>query len=650
MFSRDPSPSGRGCREAAGEGFGRPENPSSGPSGHLLPGGEGPTAARWLLVVMLSLLFPLSSFAEYRTYDVESLHLTIDTDWTPQGAAGYFPIRLDITNLAEAREIEIYALSNRWLDPYRRGVRPRSVFGGLETGRTDVRQRVRLKRGDRAKLTLPLPVFADSERVQIQIRENGKTLNTSNYFSFQSGRPLTESGAIVVSSASSSLAATVGLRPMVSSTPPYYAGTRGAVPGTASGSGPKMDINLEPSRLPTNWLGYTTLRAVVLGPTEWNELSPAQQDALLMWTASGGDLIFADGTVDTLLPAGQAPVGLPGRQNVRPYYLGNIHLLNSSDIRAQELSYTISQLDAGIAIPDWALPATRASDWGSIAERGFRLPIDGSGNVPTRAYLSILTVFVALIGPINYIYLWRKRQQVLLVLTVPLISAAFILLLAGYGILSEGFDVRARAVTFTLLDQNSKKAATRASVSLYPGGVAHGGGVRFDSDAAIFPLGVDGIGVRGDMAMDFTGEQRFQSGLLQPRTPNNFEQIKFQPGRQRLSFERNGNELNVVNGLGANIRRLYYREGGQIYALGKELAAGERGTLKISTFKGPDLWGEGLKETPISPKKFQDLVTKQPDNSYLAVLETSPFWSPGVDRVKEMGSFHLVLGYAGWQP
>jgi hypothetical protein len=117
-----------------------------------------------------------------------------------------------------------------------------------------------------------------------------------------------------------------------------------------------------------------------------------------------------------------------------------------------------------------------------------------------------------------------------------------------------------------------------------------------------------------------------------------------------LSFERNGNELNVVNGLGANIRRLYYREGGQIYALGKELAAGERGTLKISTFKGPDLWGEGLKETPISPKKFQDLVTKQPDNSYLAVLETSPFWSPGVDRVKEMGSFHLVLGYAGWQP
>jgi len=38
MFSRGPSPSGRGCREAAGEAKDRP---SSGPSGHLLPQGEG---------------------------------------------------------------------------------------------------------------------------------------------------------------------------------------------------------------------------------------------------------------------------------------------------------------------------------------------------------------------------------------------------------------------------------------------------------------------------------------------------------------------------------------------------------------------------------------------------------------------------------
>jgi len=521
----------------------------------------------------------------------------------------------------------------------------------METGRSDVRQRVRFKRGDRQKLTLPIPVFADSERVHIEIREKGRLLNTSSYFSFQSGRPMGESGAIVVSSSSSDLAAFVGLRPMVySSARGGYTYFPGGPPTAAPASGPRMDMSLEPSRLPTNWLGYTSLRTVVLGPAEWTELNPAQQDALLMWTASGGDLIFADGTLEMLLPAGQTPVGLPGRENVRPYYLGNIHLLSSSEIREKSLANAIAQTGSAIATPDWALPGVRASDWGSVVDRGFRVPIDGSGYIHTRAYLSILTVFVALIGPINYIYLWRKRQQVLLVLTVPLISAAFIVLLTGYGVLSEGFDVRARAVTFTLLDQTSKKAATRASVSLYPGGVIRSGGLGFTSDAAIFPLGIDGIGVRGEVAVDLTDEQRFQSGLLEPRTPNNFEQIKFQPARQRLNFERQGNELSVVNGLGANIRRLYYREGGRVYGLAEELAAGERATLKSLSFKGPELYTDGLRGTPISPKKFQDVILKQPDDSYLAILETSPFWESGVARAKETDSFHLDFGFAGGQP
>jgi hypothetical protein len=40
-LSRGPSPTGRGWREAPGEGFLLLEHPSSGPSDHLLPVGEG---------------------------------------------------------------------------------------------------------------------------------------------------------------------------------------------------------------------------------------------------------------------------------------------------------------------------------------------------------------------------------------------------------------------------------------------------------------------------------------------------------------------------------------------------------------------------------------------------------------------------------
>jgi hypothetical protein len=43
--------------------------------------------------------------------------------------------------------------------------------------------------------------------------------------------------------------------------------------------------------------------------------------------------------------------------------------------------------------------------------------------------------------------------------------------------------------------------------------------------------------------------------------------------------------------------------------------------------------------------KFVALVEQQPRGSYLAVLDRSPFWQPGVSDLKERGSFHLVLGW-----
>jgi hypothetical protein len=608
-------------------------------------------------IALLLLLLPLSAFAEYRTFEIESLRIIYDSDWPQTGAAGYYPVRFDITNLGEAREIEITATERHWFDP-RRASRARGVFGSMEMGRADIRQLVRLKRGDRVKFTLALPVFADNENFQFRIREDGDFLQGfSTYASFQSARPITESPVLVATSSSSPLGleAAGWLRavpPMRGYYGPgivYRGGPGIPIAGPGAGpSTPRMDYILDPERLPTNWLGFTSLRAVLLGPAEWAQLNPAQQDALLAWTAVGGDLLLIDGNAETLLPPGQKPVGFGGSASILPYYLGNIHTLTSDGIRAKGFEPTIRDLDS--AAPDWGLPAVRARDWGWIGDRGFRLPIDGAANVPTRSYLFILALFIAVIGPVNYIYLWRRKLQVLMVLTVPLLSFIFIILVTGYGLLSEGFGVRSRAVTFTLLDQNSKKAATRSSVSLYPGGITPGAGVRFASDVGIFPLGTDGFGARGQMVLDLTGEQKFQSGLLQARTPGNFEQISFQPARQRLNFEHNGNALSVVNGLGTDIEHLYYREDGKVYVLESGLPSGERASLNIGKLQGIAKIGEALKTTPLVVTKFQQLIDRQSDGTYVAVLKKSPFWDAGVTGTAEAKSFHFVFGFAGGQP
>ena len=261
--------------------------------------------------------------------------------------------------------------------------------------------------------------------------------------------------------------------------------------------------------------------------------------------------------------------------------------------------------------------------------------------MPARAYVLILVVFSLLIGPVNYWILRRYRRQVLVVLTAPLLSAAFIVLLASYAVAIEGLAVYGRATTFTLLDQVSRQASTRASVSLYAAGMTPSGGLRFPRDLAVFPLGRDGLGSRERLVLDLTETQRMSSGVVQARSPANFEQIGNRPARERLSFHSEQGALAVVNGLGETVSALLYRQGDTVYTLNGPLPPGGKSVLKVATVSKHTLVPADLPAV----SKFMSIVENQPTGSYLAVLERSPFWDPGVPAIIERGSFHLVMGW-----
>jgi hypothetical protein len=55
------------------------------------------------------------------------------------------------------------------------------------------------------------------------------------------------------------------------------------------------------------------------------------------------------------------------------------------------------------------------------------------------------------------------------------------------------------------------------------------------------------------------------------------------------------------------------------------------------------------RDSPLQPR-LAKLFEAQPEGSYLAVLEQSPFWESGATRLVERGSFHLVLGWPDGQP
>jgi hypothetical protein len=409
---------------------------------------------------------------------------------------------------------------------------------------------------------------------------------------------------------------------------------------------PAIDSMLAPARLPETWLGYTSVRAVAIRPTEWNQLTPLQQTALRTWVAAGGEVLIVDGAPGAIFAGDPRPPAAAADPSatVVPFFFGQVHAVRSDVLAASGLDAVLTGLPEP-AHPNAALPANRAMDWGQTAARGFALPIPGVGGVQARTYLVILFVFTILIGPVNYVLLRRRRQQALIVLTVPLISLAFLFLLGGYVVAGEGFNVRSRAATLTLLDQTRQLAVTRGLVSLYAAGTAPSGGLRFPRDTAVFPVVPTGRPFE-DLSLDLSDQQAFSGGLLRARTPANFETVQVRTARERLAFGRDGADITVVNGLEATVSRLSYRDGSRVYALAAPLAPGSRAVLRISQGQSDAVT---VPDTELLPR-FYAATLPRDDAAYVALIDRSPFWSAGVPSADEEGSFHLVLGAVGRVP
>jgi hypothetical protein len=288
--------------------------------------------------------------------------------------------------------------------------------------------------------------------------------------------------------------------------------------------------------------------------------------------------------------------------------------------------------------PDWSLPVNRAGDW-MTTTRSFRLPIPGVGEVRARSFLVILFVFAVLVGPANFAFLKRRGRQALLVLTAPLVSLAFVLLLGIYVVAAEGFGVHTRVASLTILDQARQQSVTRAVVSSYAAGRAPSSGLSFSRDTAVFP--VTAAGLPETLELDYSRTQHFTEGLLQSRTPANVESIAVGSARQRLLVTRAGTGLEVVNGLGATIRTLTVRDAATSYALASPLAEGGRATLQAVGAVLPSL----VDTLHPAALRFDAIARERRPGSYVAVLDRSPFVEAGVTDPEERDSAHVVLGF-----
>ncbi len=252
--------------------------------------------------------------------------------------------------------------------------------------------------------------------------------------------------------------------------------------------------------------------------------------------------------------------------------------------------------------------------------------------VPVLAFIVLITLFTAVIGPLNYFVLWKRKQLYLLVVSIPVIALVTSLSLFGYSAVAHGFGTKSRVRSFTVLDQKSKTAVTTARIALYAG-LAPSHGLRFSPETAVYTIWpMSQTFESGDV--DWTETQALESGWLRSRTRTQFLTTSHRVERGRLEVgAAGGGMIGLSNGLEWDIEALLVADADGTLYLGKDISAGASTRLRKAT--DDDL------------KSVLKLVTRYPLEAPPGVSQSSRFSMFGLRRSRR---YYGSYGASGMQP
>ncbi len=256
--------------------------------------------------------------------------------------------------------------------------------------------------------------------------------------------------------------------------------------------------------------------------------------------------------------------------------------------------------------------------------------------------MAFMVLFALLLGPINFMWVKRKKKPMLLLVSVPAISIVCSIILLVYGVLAEGLDIRAVTRTWAVLDQRTQ-TATSSEVRRVFAGRSPGEGLRPQVGTLVMPASnkwhgsyrqeslflsdaTDGLVLSGDY---FPVRNAFLQMIVSDRT-----------SRLRLDVKAVGEDIEVTNALGTQVEDLLLRgPDGEYHALESSLAPGA-GALLLPTGGATQLkeWRQDLKN--LGDLDGHDLML----GTYVANLSEATLRDDCGVEVDEIDGRHVLLG------
>lgn len=309
-----------------------------------------------------------------------------------------------------------------------------------------------------------------------------------------------------------------------------------------------------------NWLSYSRYNGVLLTGYEWKTMPPEVKAALLEYVQCGGNLSVV-GSVEWDVSA--YSFGNTSRGVFETYYpgFGVLQMTGQADIGQWKNEDWVILKDT------WRNSSRSLQAHKSIKEANDWFPVIEDLSIPVRGLLLIILIFAILMGPINLFILARKKRQIWLLWTVPVLSLTASIIIFGYATLAEGWKGSSRTLSLTILDENENLASTVGITAFYcPLTPREGLHFDYETECTAQMARYHGDSTRG-RTIDWTEDQHLKSGWIASRIPTHFKLRKSQMRREKMIFSaRDAQSCQALNGFGVPVETLYYADGqGNLY-------------------------------------------------------------------------------------
>jgi len=405
---------------------------------------------------------------------------------------------------------------------------------------------------------------------------------------------------------------------------------------------------LEASGWSESWLAFTAFDLIVLSRTDLAAMNAAQQNALRSYVEAGGGLAVLG---QTELPKEWRSAAIPNPSTFRPngisrHYVGFGQCAVTEGASISALNRTHIDLLRELARESGQVWQAMPTEGNANSE----FPVIEDTRIPVRGIVFIMLAFILVVGPLNIFLCARANNRIAMLWTIPLISFLTCAIVFGYSLASEGITPTTRTEAVTFLDQAAHRATTLARQAFYTP-LTPGDGLRYSHDTEVTPLvDVNNYNGGNSRELELSQSQHLTRGWVTARVPAHFALRKSETRRERLQVQRlPDGRVSVLNGLGADIQTLWFRDDKGRLFKGEGLKAGQN--VALQTEKGEAFntgsslgalyqgsWGAAHDALMTGP------ANQIRPNAYLAVMATAPFIETGLAKPGNARARQTIIG------